>query len=539
MTNRFESVIESIRAGLRQLGHRRLTLRYPEKKLELPSYYTYDPKLAVAKPGYKGRHILWLDKCTGCQLCSIACENIAQAIEMVKVGRKQPNNRKSIFPQVDYGKCVFCGLCIDPETPVLTNPDVKAISEISVGDKVLTHNGEYKRVTKVWDMKYSGPMYKIFVYGKPEPLVCTADHRVLAVQRHVSMKEGRLPRLLTQPLAFHKPTELKIGDYLVGPIPKREIPLEKYVQEISLSKHGKAKKVQELEASGSLFRLVGYYLAEGCCQQGRVVRFSFHSGPSSNNLVRDCVNLLKHFFGKPAFIEKNGRKGVDVVICFAESVKFFEQFGENPESRRLPEWVFFAEKQKQIQLIKGYWLGGRSRTIRDRRRYLRFRTTSPVLAFQVQQVLSRLGIVATLKKVLDKEKTTSYYIDAFGRWAIKLAELIHIDHNHVRLKNSDKFLLSNEFVYMPIRKIEVKKVQDHRVMDVTVDDDHTFTPLGLATSNCVDACPFYALGMTDDYNLVAYEKKDLVYSPERLAIPPKRKEGLVQLRLEPEVAYHE
>jgi NADH-quinone oxidoreductase subunit I len=90
-----------------------LTLRYPEQKLELPGYYTFDPKLAVAKPGYKGRHILWLDKCTGCQLCSIACENIAQAIEMVKVSRSQANNKKSIFPQIDYGKCVFCGLCVD------------------------------------------------------------------------------------------------------------------------------------------------------------------------------------------------------------------------------------------------------------------------------------------------------------------------------------------------------------------------------------------------------------------------------------------
>ncbi len=90
-----------------------MTLRYPESQTELQSYYTYDPKLGVAKPGYKGRHILWLDKCTGCQLCSIACENISQAIEMVKVNRAQPNNKKSIFPQVDYAKCVFCGLCVD------------------------------------------------------------------------------------------------------------------------------------------------------------------------------------------------------------------------------------------------------------------------------------------------------------------------------------------------------------------------------------------------------------------------------------------
>jgi NADH-quinone oxidoreductase subunit I len=113
LTNIVTGTFKSLYAGLRQLPKRRMTMRYPDVQTQLAGYYTYDPKLGVAKAGYKGRHILWLDKCTGCQLCSIACENISQAIEMVKVGRQQPNNKKSIFPQVDYAKCVFCGLCVD------------------------------------------------------------------------------------------------------------------------------------------------------------------------------------------------------------------------------------------------------------------------------------------------------------------------------------------------------------------------------------------------------------------------------------------
>jgi NADH-quinone oxidoreductase subunit I len=113
LTNIVSGTWKALVAGLRQLPKKRMTMRYPEVQTQLPSYYVYDPKLGVAKAGYKGRHILWLDKCTGCQLCSIACENISQAIEMVKVNRNQPNNKKSIFPQVDYAKCVFCGFCVD------------------------------------------------------------------------------------------------------------------------------------------------------------------------------------------------------------------------------------------------------------------------------------------------------------------------------------------------------------------------------------------------------------------------------------------
>ena len=57
--------------------------------------------------------MLFHDHCTGCQLCSIACEGVAEAIAMVKVPEEQKQNKKSIMPQIDYGKCVFCGLCVD------------------------------------------------------------------------------------------------------------------------------------------------------------------------------------------------------------------------------------------------------------------------------------------------------------------------------------------------------------------------------------------------------------------------------------------
>lgn len=94
---------------------RRMTLRYPEVQLELHGGYTYDPKKQVGFPGFKGRHILYLDKCTGCRLCEIACENIADCITMpsLEVPKEWAHNKKGIFPQIDYGYCVFCGFCVD------------------------------------------------------------------------------------------------------------------------------------------------------------------------------------------------------------------------------------------------------------------------------------------------------------------------------------------------------------------------------------------------------------------------------------------
>jgi NADH-quinone oxidoreductase subunit I len=54
---------------------------------------------------------------------------------------------------------------------------------------------------------------------------------------------------------------------------------------------------------------------------------------------------------------------------------------------------------------------------------------------------------------------------------------------------------------------------------------------------CVDACPFYALYMTDDYELSAFTKEHLIYTPAQLAVKP-RYDGEVQIKIDRMGANH-
>ncbi len=507
--------------GLRHLSHPRMTLRYPEQKLDLEGPgYRYDPRQGVGLPGFKGRHILYMDKCTGCQLCAIACDGVAVAIEMQQVQKGKPQNKKQIWPAVDYGRCVFCGLCVDYLTEIQVNPGLKPINQITVGELVLTHSGEYKPVTKVWDMSYSGPLYRIYAFGKPEPLSCTEDHPIIAVSRPVSKrKDGRLLRV-TAPLEFHKPGELKPGDYLVSPIIHKVIHTDRYEKDVPMYRGGKTVRRQSLDASPELFRLVGYYYAEGSCDGGRRVNFDFNQN-ERDTYARDCGDLAAKFFGKECKIKKNGEHGIRLVLDSAIAEDFFSQFGKGAANKKMPDWVFFAEPVKQVELLKGEWQGDGCRVKQARQKYLNITTTSKALAFQLQSVYARLGIVATIDSEHSPNRLRSYHVNVFGQWAIKLAKMWNVDFEYNPSKHADKFHIDDRYVYLPIRKIEVEQVIDHHVMDVTVQDDHTFAPLGLATSNCVDACPFDALYMTNDYELAAYDKMSLKYSPDQLTVPPK------------------
>lgn len=507
-------------SGIRHTFRPRMTLRYPEQKLDFQGTgYHFDPKNGVGLPGFKGRHLLKEDKCTGCQLCAIACDGVAVAIEMQTMVRNKPQNKKNFWPAVDYGRCVFCALCVDYLTEVQTNPGLKQINQIEVGDLLLTHRGDYKPVTKVWDMSYTGAFYRIYVYGKPDPLGCTADHPIMAVSRPISKRKDKRLLRVTSPLLFHKPGDLKAGDYLVSPIVRKIVSTPKYEKDVQMYRGGKTTRRLSLDASPALFRLIGYYFAEGSCNGGRTVNFDFNENELETH-AKDCGDLVMKFFGKECKIRKNGEHGIRVVLDSAIAEDFFSQFGKGAPNKKMPDWIFFAEQEKQLELVKGEWQGDGCRVKQARQKYLNITTTSKTLAFQLQSVYARLGIVATIDTEHSPNRLRSYHVNVFGRWAIKLANMWNVKFDYHPTKHADKFHIDDNYVYLPIRKIEVEQVENHRVMDVTVKDDHTFAPLGLATSNCVDACPFDALSMTNDYELSAYDKASLKYTPDLLMLPP-------------------
>ena len=63
-------------------------------------------------PAYRGFHINMSDDCVGCGSCYTICQN--HAIDMVKVeGLEARSGDSGLRPRFDYGRCCWCGLCID------------------------------------------------------------------------------------------------------------------------------------------------------------------------------------------------------------------------------------------------------------------------------------------------------------------------------------------------------------------------------------------------------------------------------------------
>ena len=83
-----------------------------QRAFEKP-YTTIRPTLdRPGAPAYRGFHINITETCIGCGSCHEICQN--QAIDMVAVEEFEGRRGDSgLRPRFDYGRCCWCGLCVD------------------------------------------------------------------------------------------------------------------------------------------------------------------------------------------------------------------------------------------------------------------------------------------------------------------------------------------------------------------------------------------------------------------------------------------
>lgn len=504
-------------SGLRHLFHPRMTLRYPEQKLDLEGPgYKYDPRQGVGLPGFKGRHILYMDKCTGCQLCAIACDGVAVAIEMQQIQKGKPQNKKQIWPAVDYGRCV------PPSTPILTIDGIKPMSEIRVGDRVLTHTGKFRKVTRLFSRSYTGKLYTFKTLGNYEPLTTTEDHPIL-----VYGDDG---------VSWVYAKEIKYRTYLTRPVITEEISKEQIQFTYELyhpaGKGGSfTAELVSLPTTPELMRLVGYYLAEGASDRYRV---SFDIHKNEERLKKDIIDSVAKVFGVKVSVKPDpDSQGQKLCIDSVRMASFFSQFGHNCDKKRLPWWMVLLSTDNLKEIVRAeFWGDGHysdkyyAYKTKMHSNYFTTRTTSRELALQMHYMLSRLGILSSISTQRQKDRKLCYsvtvhtpYVEAMGELVGVATKNNEVSHSYVHLQQG--------IIATPVTKIETQDVTDFLVQNIEVEEDNSYIAANIAVHNCVfcglcvDACPFDALYMTNDYELAAYDKMSLKYSPDQLTVPPK------------------
>ncbi len=353
--------------------------------------------------------------------------------------------------------------CVPPSTTVIANPEPKAIEELQVGDRILAHDGTFCAVRRLFRRPYDGELVKIRTMYFDEPFFLTPNHEVLCGRKGETGIHWKPAGLLTK------------RDYVLLPKSRETRPqetldvtsiLKNYVVNAGRVHRSKVRNdlPDSVPLNAGFMRLAGYYVAEGSMAvHGHLLQFSFSK--REERYADDVIGLLKMLFGlraKKLWINALCEVRVgSVLLC--ELLKGL--FGSKAPTKRLPDWMMYLSDEQLAAWVQGFWRGDGNL---DRDRF-RFHTTSPVLAYQLRMILTRLGMFASMscrkKARIGPSRIGSraivarhdcYCISVGGRSLKQLSGLLAVDHPYdaKRWCTLQKGQRSRRYLWIPIRSLE-------------------------------------------------------------------------------------
>lgn len=413
---------------------------------------------------------------------------------------------------VDEGaKVHYIEGCFTAGTQVVTNTGLVAIEDINKESKVLTHEGRYKSVYHTQVRPYSGKLFTVQVTGQPsEKIEATQEHPFLVVKR--KYKNERNKEWAPEWLPIK---DVRKGDYFCTPI-DQSIQSQKVIEyevPVGSGRHGWQLKKLHIPCNKQLFKLIGYYLAEGSISAGSYLNFSFNS--SEREYIEDVKALVVSVFGEDRVRETNHEKnnGTSVVVSSVKLCRFFEQFGTHSNDKQVPDWVLQEDTKKQEALIDCWYKGDGNFYNRVNKHgfkeMFRISTISKTMATQGRMLLARLGIASSLnvRNRKSENRQTMYTLVIGGEYMISFGKIVDypIQPKMWGKKRATAYFIDKKYLYAPIKSIESKQVDNISVYNFSVTDDESYVAGGVAVHNCT--APSFSTGSLHAAVVEIYVKK--------------------------------
>ena len=263
-------------------------------------------------------------------------------------------------------------ICFTPDTRVRVADGFKPIAALETGDLVVSDDGTLCPVSETMRREYRGSLKAIKARGLPATYV-TPEHPILVSERG------------DDEFQWKRAGDVRPGDFLLSP---RLDDSARY----------------DLENFGpELCELLGLYVAEGSTylvdtgergSRGHVY-FSFGEEPE---LIERTLVLMRKCFGLDGRVRKvPGQEGYQVSFYDLEAARFFtrECYVEAPYlsfNKRIPSYLLYLPKAKQAAFLRGYFKGDGCCSTSAERRKINFTTVSDHLAWQLNSLLTELGV---------------------------------------------------------------------------------------------------------------------------------------------------
>jgi len=382
------------------------------------------------------------------------------------------------------------GYCVTPDTEIITRNTVKSITNVKLGEDVLTLDGWVPAVARS-TRNYKGTIVSITPSALNHKVELTPDHLVYVWNKQDGFSWKKATNLKRGIRGKHRN-----GDYLVFPIPK-----EKKVNFIRVSDHAKGilnkHKLYPIGRNqfGSVFKykygipnrlkltkdlmdLFGFFVAEGNVNSSGVIVSS-----TDEKLAEHYKNIGEETFGVKASVWKSKAKGKTkqcIQVQFPSMILrqlFKSLFKEGCHNKTFPRFFCGLEYGLKKSFLTGLYRGdgNKYKKVSTGYEHLNYTTVSKSLVYDLWMLLSTMDITGCIGRI---PKKNAYRLRIFGKQLKKLKNIFG-ECNGGKMQNYRSFI-KDGFVFMGIRELK-KERYSGKVYDI--QSNGSFCP-GFVVHNC-------------------------------------------------------
>ncbi len=405
--------------------------------------------------------------------------------------------------------------CLLPESMILGENFVpKRIDSITKKELVVTHTGEFHKVTEIKKRPYKGKVFHIQPWYFRPGLVTTPEHPYFAIKTikkcpstgdicrpsRSHLASCKRKACLQYKPAWIKAEDLSIGDVLIYP---RSFPVT-HVTNMYLDVKSKAGSTvraggsrgrvlkNTLPLTSDLGRLVGYFIAEGSTDGDN--SFSFCFSEKEQEYIKDVVELVRNVFGIEYYKEYSRKesKGIEITFYSKIHAQWFARecyvLGKRHDAahKMVPGALLNSAEIVQAECLRGWYRGDHGYT------------TSRVLVHQMKAICLRLGIIPSIlidSAVAHKKRgnhrignrivKARYDLYSFSNLSF-FDDAFHlkkeIPRSQTKLDRRHGWIDRNN-AYLPIKDI-TKSMYEGDVYNLEVEKDHSYLAEYAAVHNC-------------------------------------------------------
>jgi len=366
------------------------------------------------------------------------------------------------------------------------NVDIK---NIKIGDRVLSHDGEYHKVIKKFKRKFDGDFIKIKLKGLNLNTVVTHNHEFLTNDGWVKAENLLVGDKLRLGNKYKKSNIKYLNLYkILKKCHEFEVKDNGDGFIVSISNGLKNKLPKMLEIDNDFVRIIGYYIGEGSESGGSGIQLAF-----GQKELQKALDVEKYFIEKfniKTEIIKYDTRIVARVNSRLLSSIFRYLCGHKAFDKKIPRQIinenFISTFLHSLWFTDGHFSSHKTRHGKYRKNYV-YSTVSKRLIIDLWNILKSYDIHGSVQCVRNDRgfSLKDGYIYRLTVERNSSVDKLEKIFNNIEIKK-DYTTIDEYLIITDIKKIK----EEHIVYNMEVEESNTYVCNGVVVHNCNDGTMF-------------------------------------------------